>query len=484
MPANLPPFSADVSPSTSDAELIQQSRNGDEAAYGQMVQRYQSLVCSVAYSRCGDLGMSEDLAQEAFIQAWKKLADLADANKFKSWVCTIARNLASRSREKSTRNVATGAARLDSVAEPASIANNPIQRAISAEQEQLVWQAIADIPENYREPMILFYREEQSVARVAAALEISQDAVKQRLSRGRKFLQEQLAATVESALENSKPSEAFTGAVLVGLASVNAKTATAVAASIAVKTAATSSGIGTGLGAMFLIPFAKLPLIAWLVKVNFDETRSPRERTLMMRFLVFWGLALIPLTALAFGTLPWHSKVQSPVLRVLIFPAIMAVYCIPMIISSYRMAKRIEALRIEENTDAPYGSIVANQEHRGVKTRLFVGSGLLVAVGPVLMLICSADWLGVGLLWVSTLGISLTGARFCGNLPKRSFRVYGASLGCIVFAGLGVLWLRRFVWSDSLSNPSLWFLGATQAMVMTNVVLTMVVWKRVFGKSE
>ena len=99
-------------PINTDAELIQQSISGDEAAYGQMVQRYQSLVCSVAYNRCGDLAMSEDLAQEAFIQAWKKLADLNDANKFKSWICTIVRNLASRSREKSDRNVATDAAQL------------------------------------------------------------------------------------------------------------------------------------------------------------------------------------------------------------------------------------------------------------------------------------------------------------------------------------------------------------------------------------
>lgn len=46
-------------PSIFDSELIQQSRNGDESAYGQLVQKYQYFVCSVAYSRCGDLGMSE-----------------------------------------------------------------------------------------------------------------------------------------------------------------------------------------------------------------------------------------------------------------------------------------------------------------------------------------------------------------------------------------------------------------------------------------
>ena len=55
------------------------------------------------------------------------------------------------------------------------------------------------IPENYREPLILFYREQQSVAEVAAALDVSPDAVKQRLSRGRQMLREQVASVVEGA---------------------------------------------------------------------------------------------------------------------------------------------------------------------------------------------------------------------------------------------------------------------------------------------
>lgn len=130
----------DYSHSTSDIQLIQQSRDGDETAYGHLVTRYQSLVCSVAYSRCGDLAMSEDLAQEAFIQAWRKLADLNDVVKFKSWICSIVRNMAHRSSERIARNVSSNAAPLDSVAEPISAENDPAERMVSAEQEQLVWQ--------------------------------------------------------------------------------------------------------------------------------------------------------------------------------------------------------------------------------------------------------------------------------------------------------------------------------------------------------
>ena len=456
--------------------LILQCRNGNQLAYGQIVQRYQSLVCSVAYSRCGDLGISEDLAQEAFIQAWKKLADLSDVNKFKSWICTIVRNLASRSREKSNRNLATGAAQLDSVVEPASAANAPIDRVISAEQEQLVWQAIADIPENYREPMILFYREEQSVARVATALDISQDAVKQRLSRGRKFLQQQLAGTVAATLEKSKPSKAFAGAVLLGLSGTQAKTATAgVAATVAGKTAATSAGIsGTSFSAMFLVPLMKLPILAWLIKTSLDESRSARERTLIVQLLIFMLLVVIAISAFVIG------MGLSPAL-------IMLLSCIPIWISSNWIGKRIEQIRIEENTVTSYRSIVSEvggQEQQGSVTSLFLGSGMLVAFWPALMSIYATEWISVGLLLVSAIGVSLIGARFCGSRPVRSFRVYALSLASISMIGVAVLYFRQFAWSDSLSNHTYWFIGATQAMIMTHVILTTIVWKRVFGKPE
>ncbi len=55
-----------------DAELIQLCRHGNQNAYGQIVERYQTLACSVGYSRCGDLALSENLAQEGFILAWQK----------------------------------------------------------------------------------------------------------------------------------------------------------------------------------------------------------------------------------------------------------------------------------------------------------------------------------------------------------------------------------------------------------------------------
>jgi DNA-directed RNA polymerase specialized sigma24 family protein len=54
-----------------DDQLWQRSRQGDREAFGRIVERYQSLICSLAYSACGDLAQSEDLGQEAFLAAWE-----------------------------------------------------------------------------------------------------------------------------------------------------------------------------------------------------------------------------------------------------------------------------------------------------------------------------------------------------------------------------------------------------------------------------
>ena len=66
---------------SSDAKLVENSLRGDRDAFSQIVARYQSLVCSLAYSSTGSLTQSEDLAQETFAAAWKQLSGLREPEK-------------------------------------------------------------------------------------------------------------------------------------------------------------------------------------------------------------------------------------------------------------------------------------------------------------------------------------------------------------------------------------------------------------------
>src|SRR5262245_17577827 len=169
---------------TPDAVLWQLVLQGSVQAFEVLVRRHQSLVCAVAYSTCGDLALSEDVAQETFWSAWQKRASLEEASHLRGWLCGIARNVGKNVRRRASRP-ADAAAALDAAEGLPVDEPGPAEQAVSHEEEALVWRTLEQMPESYREPLVLFYREEQSVAEVAAALGLSEDAVKQRLSRGR-----------------------------------------------------------------------------------------------------------------------------------------------------------------------------------------------------------------------------------------------------------------------------------------------------------
>jgi RNA polymerase sigma factor (sigma-70 family) len=198
-----------------DAELVAQSLAGNRDAFGQIVSRYQSLICSLAYSATGNIAQSEDLAQETFLVAWRHLKSLEEPGKLRSWLCGIGRRATANALRRQQREPSQHAHPLEQVLDAATLEPTPADHAISREEEAILWRSLEQIPDTYREPLILFYREDQSVERVAEALELSHDAVRQRLSRGRKLLEEQVTSFVEGALRQSIPGRSFTANVMV-----------------------------------------------------------------------------------------------------------------------------------------------------------------------------------------------------------------------------------------------------------------------------
>src|SRR5262245_22698024 len=165
----------------SDTELVSRSLAGDRDAFSSIVSRYQTLICSLAYSRIGNLGQSEDVAQETFITAWKHLRLLREPAKLRSWLCGIVRNRIHKSLRREGHEPAHNAEALEMVDEWPASESLPSEQAVSREEEAILWRSLERIPESYREPLILFYREQQSIESVARSLERSEDAVKRRL---------------------------------------------------------------------------------------------------------------------------------------------------------------------------------------------------------------------------------------------------------------------------------------------------------------
>jgi RNA polymerase sigma factor (sigma-70 family) len=356
----------------SDEQLWQASRAGDRDAFGRIVERYQSLVCALAYSGTGNLATSQDLAQEAFVAAWRRLGELREPEKLRSWLCSIVRNLAAGTVRRDLRR--GGAPQpLDAVAEPVSQAGDPEAEFVTREEEAILWRALAGMPDTYREPMVLFYREEQSIADVATQLDLSEDAVKQRLSRGRAMLREEMAALVESALTRSRPTAAFTASVMGALTLGTGSSASA--AGTAGPIVATAKSVAGSLGAGAVAgPLAGL-LTAWLSSKAVGLTaRSEPERALIARAfaraipfvfgMIALLLALIYLGLRTATTLPWFYVVLSVTWTGALLAGIFRI--------AGRYEREIARVRAETGTeDAAYAAVLARRglELAGSKRR-------------------------------------------------------------------------------------------------------------------
>ncbi len=272
-----------IAATTNDAELVSRSLAGDRKAFGQIVSRYQSLICALAYSATGSRSHSEDLAQETFLAAWRKLRDLREPGSLRPWLCGIARNTIHGDLRRLGRQPAHEAGPLDDAAELPSVDAAPAAQAISNEEMAILWREVGRLPDTYREPLILFYREHRSVESVAAALELSPDAVMQRLSRGRRQLQERMLEFVETTLERTNPDARFTLQVQAALPLL-------VGGGSAIAGGTTASGGATAKGGLlaWVAPFVGLLAAIGMSIDAVAQAKSAPER----RFMVRWTVAL------------------------------------------------------------------------------------------------------------------------------------------------------------------------------------------------
>jgi len=420
----------------SDTELVAQSLDGDRDAFGHIVSRYQSLISSLAYSATGSLGQSQDLAQETFITAWKHLRLLRERHKLRPWLCGIARCLIGKALRRDGREPTHAAQPLEFADEPAAAEALPSERLITQEEEAILWRSIGRIPEIYREPLILFYREHQSVEKVAASLDLSEDAVKQRLSRGRRLLQAEVLGFIEGALERTSPGKAFTIAVLAALP-VFASSASAAGIGVtAAKTGATTKA-GTLLAAS--TPFAGA-LVGFFstylgYKIALDRAASNKERHLVKRFygvitlFVVFPLAVVLLATAARSEAVLHPGLFSAVLFTVVTAWIPAVGLL--MLWTRRQLRELKAASAAGSTSAVTSRTASVFEYRSKACLL----GL-----PLIHIRFGGTWANmqdVVKAWIA-LGDAAIGVVFAfGGITIAPISLGGFALGGFVFAGFG-----------------------------------------------
>lgn len=201
-----------------EKDLWQNAVKGDTSAFEDIVRQHQSAVCGVAFSIVGDFASSQDIAQETFWAAWKSKDSLRDASRLGSWLCGIARNIAKQWRRKKVRSKEVGSDQFGNQFD--SAVADPADDFVSKEEESVVWNTLEEIPENYREVLVLYYRKGQSIEEVANSLGLSNDAARQRLSRGREILRNRVSHLIEGVLDRTNPTRTFTARVMAGIASM------------------------------------------------------------------------------------------------------------------------------------------------------------------------------------------------------------------------------------------------------------------------
>jgi RNA polymerase sigma factor (sigma-70 family) len=455
-----------------DARLVELGLDGNRDAFGQLVARYQSPICALAYSACGDISHSEDLAQETFIIAWRKLGDLKEPAKFKSWLYGIERNLINNAFRQQTRNPLAASEPLDESLTTSAPFSNPAEQAISKEEEGILWRSLEHIPEAYREPLILFYREHQSIERVAEVMDLSEEAARQRLSRGRKLLHERVIAFVKGALERTAPGPAFTLSVVSALPDLTIAAGSSAIGGTALKgSAAGKAAVSVGLFAIvtgLLTKFLPAAAGTWMI-LKLPESRRERKFALKHLALLFIGaLILYPLGLHLVGYAGrsyWHAHPQMWTLARLGstfgFIAVVGPYALWMI----RVQSRIQREEAKKSGNPRSISLCQPYEYRSPRTFLGLpllhirfncveagktlpakgwiacgnkAYGILFAFAGIAVGCVSMGALAIGLFALGGFGIGLFAF---GGMSLGFAAIGGVAIGYVVFGGGAIGWL-------------------------------------------
>jgi len=170
-----------------DREDARRVLAGDPAAFEGIVRRWQGPLVNLAYRFCRNRGLAEEMAQEAFLQAFRKLESWREEARFSTWMFALALNVY-RSRLRRARPLEIPISKGGQPRAP----DDPAERVLREQTDEIVRRSVTRLPRKYREAIVLVYFEGLDVAGAAAVLDLPEGTVKARLFRGRELLRRRL----------------------------------------------------------------------------------------------------------------------------------------------------------------------------------------------------------------------------------------------------------------------------------------------------
>ena len=177
-----------------------QARRGDTAAFDDLVTRYQDRVFNMSYRMLGNREDAMDVSQEVFVTVFRSIGRFQERARFGTWLYRITVNrcrdeLRRRGSVKHTRPGSLNAGDIDPAA---GVGAGPVEQASARELQALLERAIAELPEDVREVMLLRDTEDLAYEEIAAIVEVPVGTVRSRLNRARTLLKQRLAPSLEA----------------------------------------------------------------------------------------------------------------------------------------------------------------------------------------------------------------------------------------------------------------------------------------------
>lgn len=170
-----------------DEGAVRRVLAGDVDAFEELVVRWQGPLVNLAYRYCRDRGMAEDMAQEAFVKAYRGLPRRRGDSRFSTWLFSIAHN---HYRSVLRRHVPEGVSLEDA---PLGLAaGDRREESDRALRDEVVRTAVSSLPPRYRDVVVLYYFQERDLAETARIADLPEGTVKARLYRARKLLERKL----------------------------------------------------------------------------------------------------------------------------------------------------------------------------------------------------------------------------------------------------------------------------------------------------
>jgi RNA polymerase sigma-70 factor (ECF subfamily) len=170
----------------SDSELIESSLFGDQKAFGQLVNRYLPQVYNFLYRMTQNADTSEEIAQEAFVKAFRNIKSFDRSRPFRPWILRIASNAAISELRKQSKLVSLNALEEEGAWGEADHQKDEdivvsLERKLSSEE---VMKVMEQLDVKYRQVLLLRYQQELSYEEIAQALEIPLNTVRTWIKRG------------------------------------------------------------------------------------------------------------------------------------------------------------------------------------------------------------------------------------------------------------------------------------------------------------